>query len=250
MRKILFGLLVLLAGLHAEDIYATFDVKADKSANLAFYASGIVEKVYVDISSKVKKGDRLAELQNSDIKASLDMAKSTLEDAKVNLQYTSRDYQRQLKIKSLIDEAQFDKYQLAYERAKVAVASAEANVAYKQSLLDNTTLYAPFDGVIFNKDIEVGDVVNSMMVKTVFNIQSTSKRKLIVEFDQTHWKDVKVGDTFRYKVDGDTKEYTGKISKIYPSANNSNRKIKAEVMADDFIVGLFGDGYIQTKQTK
>lgn len=250
MRKILLGILVLFAGLHAEGIYATFDVKADKSANLAFYASGIVDKVYVDISSKVKKGDRLAELKNSDIKASLDMAKSTLEDAKINLEFTFRDYERQVKIKTLIDEAKFDKYQLAYERAKVAVASAEANVAYKQSLLDNTTLYAPFDGVIFNKDIEVGDVVNSMMVKTVFNIQSPSKRKLIVEFDQTHWKEVKVGDTFKYKVDGDTKEYTGKISKIYPSANNSNRKIKAEVMADGFIVGLFGDGYIQTKKSK
>ncbi|WP_345993733.1 efflux RND transporter periplasmic adaptor subunit [Sulfurimonas sp. HSL-1716] len=246
MKKILLSLMILFSALNAEGIYATFDVKADKSASLAFYASGIVEKVYVDVSSYVKKGDKLAELQNSDLQASLEMAKSSLEDARVNLAFTLRDYERQKKIKKLIDEALFDKYKLAYERAKAVFAEAQANVAYKKALLDNTVLYAPFDGVIFNKDIEAGDVVSSMTLKTVFNIQSRSKRKLIVEFDQTHWKEVKVGDLFRYKVDGDTKEYTGKISKIYPSANNSNRKIKAEVRADDFIVGLFGDGYIQT----
>lgn len=247
MRKVLLSLMILFAGLHAEEIYATFDVKADKSASLAFNASGIVENVYVDIASKVKKGDKLASLQNAELKASLDMAKSALEDAKVNLEFTSKDYERQVKIKNLIDEAKFDKYQLAYERAKVALTSAEANVAYKQSLFDDTILYAPFEGIISDKNLEVGDVVNSMMLKTVFNIQSTSKRKLIIEFDQTHWKNVKIGDTFTYKVDGDTKEYTGKISKIYPSANNSNRKIKAEVIADDFIVGLFGDGRIKTQ---
>ncbi len=250
MRKILLSLILLFAALHAEGIYATFDVQADKSASLAFYASGIVDKVYVDISSKVKKGERLAQLKNSDIKASLDIAKSKLEDAKVNLEFSKKDYDRQVKIKHLIDDAQFDKYTLANERAKAALSEAKANVAYKEALLDNTTLYAPFDGIILSKDIEAGDVVNSMMVKTVLKIQSSSKRKLVVEFDQTHWKEVKVGDVFKYKIDGDTKEYTGTISKIYPSANNSNRKIQAEVLANDFIVGLFGDGYIQTKQTK
>lgn len=250
MRKILAGFILLLATLNAEDIYATFDVKAEKSASLAFYASGIVEKVYVDIASRVKQGEKLAQLQSGELKASLDIAKSALEDAKVNLEFATRDYEREVKIKHLIDEAQFDKYQLAYERAKVALASAQANVAYKQALLDNSVLYAPFDGVISGKSVEVGDVVSSMMLKTVFNIQSQKERKLIVEFDQKHWTDVKIGDTFRYKVDGDAKEHTGKISKIYPSANNSNRKMRAEVIADDFIVGLFGDGYIQTKQSK
>ena len=38
--------------------------------------------------------------------------------------------------------------------------------------------------------------------------------------------------------------YDGIISKIYPYANYNNRKIKAEVKANDLMVGLFGEGYI------
>jgi hypothetical protein len=73
------------------------------------------------------------------------------------------------------------------------------------------------------------------------------ERKLILEFDQKYWKSIQIGDTFKYKVDGDTKEYEGKISKIYPHADPMTRKIKAEVEVKDFVAGLFGDGTITTQ---
>lgn len=98
--------------------------------------------------------------------------------------------------------------------------------------------------MIYYKDIEVGDAVSAMRLKTIFKIQSEHKRNLILEFDQKYNKVVKVGQTFEYKLDGDDKIYKGTISKIYPYADFNNRKIRAEVKAKDIIVGLFGDGYI------
>ena len=248
MKKWIFLPLLLSSALFAKDIYATFDVEADKSAELAFNASGIVQKIYVDVGSQVKQGDVLAQLDAKELQASLDIAKSKLEAAKITLEYAQRDYQRQEKIKNLIDEALFDKFNLALKKAKTAVAEAQADVEYKQAILDNTSLKAPFDGVITSKKIEAGDVVNSMMLKTAFGIQSQSKRKLVLSFDQTYWKEVKKGDEFTYKIDGDTTKHEGKITKIYPAANVENRKLKAEVLAKDFIVGLFGDGTIHTSE--
>ncbi|MMZ68341.1 hypothetical protein D1872_310210 [compost metagenome] len=61
---------------------------------------------------------------------------------------------------------------------------------------------------------------------------------------------VKVGDIFKYKLDGDDRQYTAKISKIYPRANLKDRKINAEARAENFLPGLFGDGYILSKSTK
>ena len=69
--------------------------------------------------------------------------------------------------------------------------------------------------------------------------------KIILSFDQKYWKRVKTGQIFHYQLDGDSKKYSSKISKIYPYADSGNRKIKAEVLAKDFIVGLFGEGYIE-----
>ncbi|PHQ64840.1 MAG: efflux transporter periplasmic adaptor subunit [Sulfurimonas sp.] len=244
MKKIILVTLALVASLSAQEIYATFNIEAQKSANLAFYSSGIIDKVYVDVSSSVKKGDKLVELQNDDLKAVLKIAKASLAEAEVTLKFAKKDYDRQILIKDLIDEAKFDQYALVYEKAKVAVASAKANLAYQQALLDRTIVLAPFEGVIFEKSVEVGDVVSGMMLRTIFKIQSKDDRKLIFEFDQKYWKTVKVGDSVRYTVNGDAKSYKGKISKLYPHANSDNRKIKVEVKATGFVVGLFGDGYI------
>ena len=236
MTKILLGLLSVIISLQAQEIYATFSVKPEQNAMLAFDAGGITAAVKYDIADSVKKGSVLASLHNDDFKASLEMAKTALKFAK-------KDYERQVKVKNLIDAAKFDAYAFKYENAK-------NNVAYAQAKYNKTFLKAPFDGVIYEKDIEVGDTVSGMMLKTVFKIQSKSKRKLVLGFDQKYHQSVKVGQVFKYGVDGDPKIYEGKITKIYPFANSANRKIKAEVKANDFVVGLFGEGYIQIPDTK
>ncbi|MEA3353012.1 MAG: efflux RND transporter periplasmic adaptor subunit [Campylobacterota bacterium] len=233
MRKLIYGLLIFASSLSAQQIYATFDVIAQKSANVAFSSSGIIDKIYVDIGTIVKKGDVLAKVQNDDLGSLLKLHQTTLKFAK-------KDYDRQVKVKKLIDEAKFDSYAKSYE-------SAKAQVAYQNALFEKTILKAPFDGVIISKEMEKGDVVSAQMAKTVFKIQSQKKRKLILQFDQKYHKTVKVGDRYEYKLDGDDKVYIGTISKIYPYANNTNRKISAEVITSDLLVGLFGDGYINSK---
>lgn len=234
--KRVIGILGLAVTLNAAEIYATFNVEAEQKAKLAFDASGITMNVNCDVASSVKKGEILASLQNTDMKASLDIAKTALK-------FATKDYERQLKVKELIDEAKFDQYAYKYENAK-------NQLAYAQAKYDKTFLRAPFDGIIYEKDIEIGDTVSGMMLKTVFKIQSFSKRKLILSFDQKYHKDVKVGQKFKYSVDGDEQVYNGSISKVYPYANSGNRKIEAEVKAESFVVGLFGEGYIIVPDTK
>ncbi len=236
MRRVLLSLVLLAAALQAKEIYATFNVEAQKSANLAFTSSGTVESVMVDVTSQVKKGETLAQLNSDDLRAALNIST-------IAMKYAKRDYERQLKVKKLVDESRFDSFVFKYENAK-------AQVVYQQALLEKTVLKAPFDGVIYEKSVEVGDVVSGAMIRTVFKIQSPLKRKLILEFDQKYWQDVKAGQKFKYSVDGDSRVYEGKISKIYPYANSDNRKIKAEVPAEGLPVGLFGSGYIQIAEGK
>lgn len=234
MNKIVLGLIGLALSLSASEIYATFNVLPEHSASLAFDASGVVKVVKKDVASKVKKGTLLASLENRDKKATLEVAKTTLK-------FSKKDYERQLQVKNLIDQSKLDTFEYKYENAK-------NQFEYQQAMYEKTFLKAPFDGVIFFKDIEVGDTVNGMMLKTVFKIQSEHSRKLVLEFDQKYHSKVKVGDRFEYTIDGDEKKYSGVIYKIYPQANANNRKIIAEVRAKDIMVGLFGDGTIITKE--
>ena len=232
MKKTLF-LIVVLLQLNAEEIYATFDIQAQKSASLAFSSSGIIEKMNVDIGSIVKKDELLAELLNEDIKAMVEVSK-------VALKYAKSDFERQEKVKQHINQSLFDSFAYKFDNAKV-------QLQYQQTLLDKTYLRAPFDGLITAKKVEVGDVVSGQMITEVFDIQSLKERKLVLQFDQKYHKRVKVGDSFKYKVDGDDTTYTGTIYKIYPTIDSKSRKMSAEVKAEHFTVGLFGDGYITTK---
>ena len=165
VKSLILALMLSLTGLQAQELYATFTVKAKQSANLAFTSSGTVDKVLVDVSSIVKKGDLLAELQNHDLQAALHISETALNFAK-------KEYERQLKVKKLVDASHFDTYAFKYENAK-------AQLIYQQALLDKTLLKAPFDGLIIKKSVEVGDVVSGAMIRTVFKIQSIHEKKII-----------------------------------------------------------------------
>jgi RND family efflux transporter MFP subunit len=234
MKKLLISMIIMATAIYAEEIYATFQIEAEKSAELAFSSSGIVNKVHVDVGSVVKKDDVLASLENSDLKA-------ILESAEVAEKYAKKDFERQEKVKQVIDQAQYDQYAFKYENAK-------AQAAYQKAMFDKTVLKAPFDGVIFEKIVEEGDVVSGAMIRTILKIQSLHERKLVLTFDQKYHALVKVGDLFTYKIDGDDTTYKGKVSKIYPAVDMENRKLTAEVEVKDLMVGLFGEGTITTSQ--
>ncbi|KIM13142.1 MAG: transporter [Sulfurovum sp. FS08-3] len=232
MKKLLL-LTLLTLGLNAQAIYATFDVVANQKANIAFNASGVVEKIYVDIGSKVKKGDIIAKLDNNDTLA-------LLESAKNSYQYAQKDLDRQYRVRNIIEEAKLDAYRHKFNNAK-------HQLSYQQILYDRTYLKAPFDGVVSDKRIEIGDVVSGMMLSTAFVIESHEDIVLQLKFDSKYWDSVKVGDIFQYKLDGSNQEHNGTISKLYPTVDAKTRMLKAEVKAKDIPIGLFGSGYIGVK---
>jgi RND family efflux transporter MFP subunit len=246
MRKILMTLLAF-AALQAETIYATFDVEAEKDAGLSLTSSGTIEGIGVDVGSRVKKGDRLLWLDNSDMKESVELAKAQLELARIDAKFARRNFERYEKVKNVIDAGEYDRYASAYETAKSRLHEAEVNVRYKQSLLDKTILTAPFDGVVSDKPVEVGDVVSGAMIKVLLRLQSAKENTLKLKVDQKYWTKLKPGLLFRYRVDGDPALREGRVSRVYPTADSGNRKIIVEVPASGILPGLFGEGEIEVR---
>jgi membrane fusion protein (multidrug efflux system) len=214
-------------------VYATFDVEANQSATLAFSSSGMIDQINVEVGSMVKKGDTLATLQNDDVVAMVEVSQ-------IATTHALREYERYKKVKEHINALQLDNFAYKYENAK-------AQLRYQKTLLEKTFLRAPFDGVITQKNVEIGDVVSGQMITHVFSIQSTKARKLLLKFDQKYVHKVKVGNRFIYKIDGDMREHEGVISKIYPAIDTASRKAIAEVKAKGLPVGLFGSGSIMVK---
>lgn len=233
MRQIL-GLLCALAlcsPLMAEDVYAIFNAKAVKDSDLMLASSGIVKDIFVDVGSEVKKGDVLLQLANDDLSAQI-------KSAEHQYLFAKRKYERYKRSGGAVDKNSLDQFYSEYRRL-------ESDYNYQRTVFEKTRLKAPFDGVIASKDIELGDGVGANNTKL---LRLVSKEvKLILEFDLKYAPKVKLGDKFDFRIDGNDVEMHASISKIYPTADSSTRKVKAEAMVQGVIPGTFGDGYIRTK---
>jgi len=244
IKTVILTTLLVTAGL-AQDIYATFNVEAQREANLVLSATGLVKKVHVDVGDHVKKGEVLLELDSDDLKTSVQLAKKKIELAALDLRYAKKAYDRFSKVKEVVDAGEFDKYASAYERAKIDLSNAKANLAYKRSLLEKTRLKAPFSGVIASKEIEVGDGVSAAKMGTLFRLITPEQQKLVVLIDEKYWEKVKLGQRFVYSVDGREEKMESRISKIYPSIDPKRRAITIEMPTKGLKVGLFGQGRLK-----
>ena len=245
--KILFFLLMLVHGLFAEQIYATFDVVAKKEATLSLDVSGIVKKIYFDVGSSVKAGDLILELENETQKNDLELAIKDEKIAEINYLRSKSNFERYEKVKNVIDEFRLDGFKFDMLSAEAAWQKAKTNIQIKKTILAKTYLKAPFAGIISVKHVEVGDGVSSGTLTPVADLIGSSGRKLILSFDEKYHRAVKPGSTFVYKIDGSQQTFTGKVTKVYPSIDPKTRMAKAEVATNTIKPGLFGDGYIEVK---
>jgi len=210
---------------------------------LSLANSGIVKDVQVDVGSEVKKDEILLSLDNKEEEALLDGAKASLEAAKVEFEFAKAQYERYQKSRAVFDANTFDKVKLEYEAKEKALLSSKSSVAVHAVRLSKTILKAPFDGVIAEKNVEIGDGV-MLSGKALFRLISRDS-KLVLSFDSKFASVVKVRQSFKYKID--EKESECKIYKIYPSANAQNRKLSAECDGGRLMSGLFGDGNIKAE---
>ena len=218
--------------LFAEEIYATFDVVSEKESQLGLSASGIVATLNVNVGDKVKKGDLILSLNNT-------QEKNEYETARKNAEHSSKTYERYAKISDVIDKEKMENY--LYDRD-----ISQLNAQNKEIILRKTELRAPYDLVVTKKNIDLGAIVLASQTKLI-DVIALDDVKLVLKFDEKYWQKVKIGQTFTYRVDGSDKNYEGIITKIYPVILNDTRQMEAEVKTKDLMPGLFGNGSIKAE---
>jgi len=244
MKKIIIALIFCAQALFAQEIYATFDVEASKSAMLSLDATGSIKSINVDIGSKVKKGDILLELNNAEERLSLELAKIALKKATLAFEHAKNSFERYASLKEVIDKEQYDRYEFDKNLKEQDFYNAQRSLELAGVRFDKTLLKAPFDGVISAKLVEVGDSISGMQLTPTLEIVDLDEVKLILSFDEKYWTKVNIGTPFNYKVDGDESVHAAKVSKLYPTVDPKTRRMKAEVVAKNMAPGLFGDGYL------
>ena len=136
-------------------------VVARRKATLSAKILGKVSEVNFEEGQRVKAGDIVARLDDSNYQAVLRQAQAQARIAKATMDNTAPIYTRyrSLKEQGAISTDAVENQRLAYDNARTAYDAALATVAMAQSNLRDTLIRAPFSGVVTVKVAQLGEVV-------------------------------------------------------------------------------------------
>lgn len=216
-------------------ITATGTIEAVTSVTVGTQVSGIVNKLYVDYNSVVKKGQVIAELDKTNLISELNTAKANLASTESNLSYQSANMKRYLTLykKGLVSADEYENALLAYRQAKEQVASSRENVQKAQTNLGYATITSPIDGTVISKSVEEGQTVAaSFNTPELFTIAKDLKNmQVIANVDEADIGGVAVGNRVNFTVDAypdDT--FEGVVKQVRLEATTTNNVVTYEVV--------------------
>ncbi len=191
----------------------TSTIQAYVKNNIAPQTAGRISRILVDIGDFVKKGQVVAEMDQTQL-------------AQVELQLKN-------------NETEFNRLKELYEVGGLSKSDLDAiEMAYKvsktqyENLKENATLVSPINGVITARNYDAGDMY--AMAAPIYTVEQIVPVKLLVGISETDYSKVKKGDSVEITADAlPGKTFYGKIRKIYPTVDPTTRTFTVEVVIDN-----------------
>ncbi len=214
-----FETIKVIRGTVNNSVTATGTVQAIKTVAVGTQVSGVINKLYADFNSVVKRGDLLAELDKTPLLANLDNAQATLDDANSEVAYQTANYNRvkALNDKSLVAQSDFDLALYNYNKAQTSLKMARSNYSKAKINLDYATIYSPIDGVVLNRAVDEGQTVAaSFSTPTLFSIaKDLTQMQVAANIDEADIGQIKDGQIVEFTVDAFPEmKFTGKVTEI------------------------------------
>ena len=216
-------------------ITATGTIEPVTEVEVGTQVSGIIDKIYVDYNSVVKKGQLIAELDKTNLLSELSSAKSNMESAKSNMEYQKSNYNRykELYSKGLVSADDYENAQLSYKQASEEYAIQKESVSKAQTNLGYAIITSPIDGIVLSKEVEEGQtVVAAMETPTLFIIaQDLTDMQVIADVDEADIGGVKEGQRVTFTVDAFPDDlFEGKVTQVRQEATEESNVVTYEVV--------------------
>ena len=213
--------------------------------------SGLIEDIYVDFSSQVKKGQILAQIDPRNFEATVQQNQAQIANAQSNVaklqaiaEYDKKMYERyqNLYAKNFVAKSELDQMKSNYysDIAQIKAAQAQVN-QYRASLktaetnLGYTRIIAPVDGTIISREIDVGQpVAASFQAPELFTIaQDLTKMQIEVNVSEADIGKVKEGQEVTYTLDGyQDSVFNGRVTQVRISPTTVSNVVTYTVIVE------------------
>ena len=206
-----------------------------KVYNITPKISGTVSAIYIEDNRKVKKNDLLIEIDPIDYELQVFNAQAVLNKHKILFDQASRTKDRAIALdqKEVLSK---DKYELAitaYNAEKFQVESAESQFKIAQRNLENTKIYAPSDGYVTKKSIEIGEQIRPGQALVAI---ISSDMWIVANYKETQLKKVRIGQPVKIKIDTYADQvFTGRVDSLQRSTGAKFSMFPPENASGNFV---------------
>ena len=194
-------------------------LEAERHVDVVSRTQGLVETIFVEEGDIVEERQPLAQLDT-------DVLELTLQEREVNMNSLESNYNRaqELQEQQLLSSQEFEQTRFQYEAAKSQYESAKLQLAY-------ATIRSPFAGIVTDRMIEVGNLVNNNdVVFRTADLDPLLARIFVPEKDIAQ---VRPGQSVRINVEGSDQTHLGKVARISPIVDPQSGTVKVTVEIQD-----------------
>lgn len=209
---------VRLASVSQQPVEQTQDytatVEAEVKNNIQPSTSVRIDKIFVEVGDRVRKGQKLVQMDAANLK----QLKLQLENRQAEFNRTDELY----KIGGA-SKSEWDAQKMSLDVQETAY----------NNLLENTSLISPIDGIITARNYDNGDMYG-MGGAPVLVVEQITPVKLIINVSEQYFKDVKKGEDVNIKLDVYGNEnFKGKVSLVYPTIDAATRTFPVEIKLEN-----------------
>jgi len=215
--------------------------------------SGYLKQWFVDIGQHVTKGELMATIETPELDEQLQVSQANLKSAQADLALantTSDRYQNLLKSDS-VSKQETDVAVSGAAAKRAAVEAAEANVRRLAQLQSFEKVYAPFSGVVTERNTDIGALIDSgsptasNTAKELYRVASIDKLRVYVAVPETYAPAIRDGDTVALTLDEyPGQQFTGKITRNSSAIDQASRTLNVEVDVDNADGKLLPGAYV------
>jgi RND family efflux transporter MFP subunit len=234
------------------------------SSTIYARVSGYVANWIADIGDRVKKDQVLATIDTPELDAQLEAAQAQLKasEAEVTVKEADMDFAKttfdrwQGSPKGVVSDQEREDKKARYASAMAQLNAARARVTLDQANVDRLAFLtgfkmvtAPYDGVITERRVDIGDLVtagSTSNTSLLYGIAQTEKIRVFVNVPQTASADIKDGATAQVTVsENSNRIFEGKVSRTSRSIDRRARTLRVEVDLSNDDLALLPGMYVQ-----
>jgi RND family efflux transporter MFP subunit len=212
--------------------------------------NGYLLRWYKDIGGQVKKGDLLVDIDTPEIDQELSQARATREQiaAQLELAKISADRWINLRKTDSVSQQEADQETNAYKQSQANLAATEANVRRLEQLESFKHIYAPFSGVITQRNTDVGALINAGASgqKGLFDLAQVDPLRVYVSVPQAYSPSVRAGMPAYIQLEEyPGQKFSGKVVRSADAIDTSTRTLLTEVDVENHNGRLLPGAYAQ-----